>query len=185
MFLCDVLHIRHHVERNNHKEDFMPYQMKKILYTTDLSPAAPRVFQYAIFLANQFDAHVTSMHVLEELSPDAKFAIALHFSDGDAEEMMRKKQKEAKEEMFQRVETLCQATTLSSGEYIDPDRLTIRVERGFPEEKILSVSKEIGADIIVMGAHEKGFTHTFLGSVAKRVLRRSKIPVVIVPLTDE
>lgn len=163
----------------------MPYQMKKILYTTDLSPAAPKVFQYAIFLANQFDAHVTSMHVLQDLSPDAKYALALHFSDEDAEEMMQKKQQEAQHEMYSRVETLCQATTLSSGECIDPDRLTIKVTRGFPEETILRVSKEMGADIIVMGAHEKGFTHTFLGSVAKRVLRRSKIPVIIVPVTEE
>jgi nucleotide-binding universal stress UspA family protein len=33
-----------------------------------------------------------------------------------------------------------------------------------------------------MGAHEKGIAHTFLGTVAKRVLRRSRKPVFIIPL---
>lgn len=163
----------------------MPYKMKKILYTTDLSPAAPRVFQYALFLANQFNAHVTSLHVLEELSQDAKFAFATYFSDEDGKELMARKEREAQEEMKARVEKLCSQTSLSDGACIDPERLSIKVTKGYPEEEILKIAKEIDADLIVMGAHEKGFTHTFLGSVAKRILRRSRIPVTIVPLVDE
>lgn len=162
----------------------MPYQMKKILYTTDLSPAAPKVFQYALFLANQYNAHVTSLHVLEELSPDAKFAFAAYFSDEDGKEMMAKKEEQAQMEMKARVERLCEKTALNDGACIDPERLTIKVTKGFPEEQILKTAKEINADVIVMGAHEKGVTHTFLGTVAKRVLRRSRIPVVIVPIVE-
>jgi len=37
-------------------------------------------------------------------------------------------------------------------------------------------------DLIVMGTHEKGMLHSFLGSVAKNVLSRSHIPMLIVPL---
>ena len=33
-----------------------------------------------------------------------------------------------------------------------------------------------------MGSHERGMNHTFLGSVAKSVLRRSHVPTLIVPL---
>ncbi len=46
-------------------------------------------------------------------------------------------------------------------------------------------SVELGCDLIVLGAHDHGFSHTFLGTVAKRVLRRSKIPTLIVPNPDE
>ncbi|WP_459918787.1 universal stress protein [Desulfocicer niacini] len=44
---------------------------------------------------------------------------------------------------------------------------------------------EMNADLIVMGTHEKGVSHTFLGTVAKRVLQRSRTPALIVPLSKK
>ena len=58
----------------------------------------------------------------------------------------------------------------------------IEVCEGYPEEQILKKAKEFDCDAIIMGANEKGVSNTFLGSVAKRVLRRSRTPVIIVPL---
>ncbi|GAB6147125.1 hypothetical protein JCM12294_45690 [Desulfocicer niacini] len=43
----------------------------------------------------------------------------------------------------------------------------------------------MNADLIVMGTHEKGVSHTFLGTVAKRVLQRSRTPALIVPLSKK
>ena len=56
------------------------------------------------------------------------------------------------------------------------------VTEGYPVEIILKKAEEEGVDMIVMGTHEKGFAQSFLGSVAKTVLRSAKIPVVVVPL---
>ncbi|WP_028583155.1 universal stress protein [Desulfogranum mediterraneum] len=162
----------------------MANQVKKILYTTDLSQAAPQFFQYALFIANQFNAHVTSLHVLEELSQEAQFAFATYFSEEDSKDLIAQRQKLALDEMKARVQRLCE-TPAPDGVCIEPERLSIKVTRGYPEEQILKVAKEIGADMIIMGAHEKGFMHTFLGSVAKRVLRRSRIPVIIVPTPEQ
>jgi len=36
-----------------------------------------------------------------------------------------------------------------------------------------------------MGTHRKGVAHTFLGSVSKRVMSNSRIPVLVVPLPAE
>ena len=59
---------------------------------------------------------------------------------------------------------------------------SIDVRDGEPAESILRKAKELDVDMIVMGTHEKGFAQVFLGSVAKTVMRSSKIPVVVVPL---
>ena len=59
---------------------------------------------------------------------------------------------------------------------------SIEVCKGYPEEEILKKADKFNCDAIIMGTHQKGMTHTFLGSVAKRVLRRSRIPVFIIPL---
>ena len=58
---------------------------------------------------------------------------------------------------------------------------TVEVVEGYPAEVILWRTKELGCDLIVLGAHDHGFTHTFLGTVAKRVLRRATVPTLVVP----
>jgi nucleotide-binding universal stress UspA family protein len=52
---------------------------------------------------------------------------------------------------------------------------------GHVSEEILRVAEEIGADAIVMGTHGRtGLAQVFLGSMAEKVLRQAKIPVVTV-----
>ena len=48
---------------------------------------------------------------------------------------------------------------------------------------ILEKANELECDAIVMGTHGKGIiANAFLGSVAKQVLRRTRMPVFIIPL---
>ena len=60
---------------------------------------------------------------------------------------------------------------------------SIEVCEGFPAEVILRKADELNCDAIVMGTHGKGIIrYTFLGSTARRVLRRVRKPVFIIPL---
>lgn len=44
-------------------------------------------------------------------------------------------------------------------------------------------SLDLNCDAIIMGTHGKGIiSHTFFGNTAKRVLRRTRKPVFIIPL---
>ncbi len=57
---------------------------------------------------------------------------------------------------------------------------------GFPVEEILGTAEAKACDVIVMGTHEKGWLReTFLGSVARSVLERSRKPVLVVPLSSD
>ena len=60
----------------------------------------------------------------------------------------------------------------------------IEVREGYPAEEILRQVEKHKCDAVVMGAHEKGISHTFLGSVAKSVLRRCRKPTFVVPLPE-
>jgi nucleotide-binding universal stress UspA family protein len=54
------------------------------------------------------------------------------------------------------------------------------------EDTILDVAESRGASLIVMGTHGRtGLARAVIGSVADRVLRRSPVPVVLVPLKAE
>jgi nucleotide-binding universal stress UspA family protein len=59
----------------------------------------------------------------------------------------------------------------------------IKVYEGFPAEVILQKADELNCDAIIMGTHAKGIiANTFLGNTSKRVLRRTRKPVFIIPL---
>ena len=72
----------------------------------------------------------------------------------------------------------------------DPDSadkvVSIEVCKGYPADEILKKADALNCDAIVMGTHGKGIVSlAFFGSVAKRVLRRVRKPVFIIPLPEE
>jgi nucleotide-binding universal stress UspA family protein len=54
------------------------------------------------------------------------------------------------------------------------------VREGRPATVILEYASEIGADLIVLNAHDPGLARYFLGSVASRVVRRANCSVHVV-----
>jgi nucleotide-binding universal stress UspA family protein len=55
-----------------------------------------------------------------------------------------------------------------------------RLVHGDPVDAILQVAQGWDADLIVMGTHgRRGLSHLVLGSTAERVLRRSRLPVLV------
>ncbi|HJL15286.1 MAG TPA: universal stress protein [Sandaracinaceae bacterium LLY-WYZ-13_1] len=57
-----------------------------------------------------------------------------------------------------------------------------RVELGDPVDRILEVASEQDAAMIVMGTHGRtGLAHLIIGSVAEKVMRKARKPVLTVP----
>lgn len=55
------------------------------------------------------------------------------------------------------------------------------LREGDPATEILAAAEEMNAAMIVMGTHGRtGLAHLFLGSVAEKVVRKSKVPVLTV-----
>jgi len=62
----------------------------------------------------------------------------------------------------------------------------IVVAMGNVVDEILAEAKSRGCNLIVMGYHVRGkFEEAVLGSTTRRDLRRSKIPVMLVQLTED
>jgi nucleotide-binding universal stress UspA family protein len=59
------------------------------------------------------------------------------------------------------------------------------VSHGDTSSTIISVAKEVNADIVVMGSHSRRWLEKIvMGSVTEDVLRHSKIPLFIVPTKE-
>lgn len=153
-------------------------KIQKILYTTDLSPNSDYAFHYAINSAKQHDANIVILHVLEKLS-DSMLAML----SSDLVGLQRKKtSEEAIVQIKDGLKIFCEKELQD-----DPDCVkrveSIEVLEGYPADVILREAETLNCDVIVMGSHGKGLiSQTFLGSVTKRVLRRTRKPVFIVPV---
>jgi len=159
--------------------------IKKILYATDLSPNSTHALSYALKLARDNQARITVLHVIEDVSPGNAALVDAYLKEGERQKFFEKSKAFVMEQLQSRFRALCDQ------EYPDdPDCLDrfigIEVCSGYPAEVILEKAKALDSDLIVMGTHGKGFiSQTFLGSMAKRVLRRTRRPVFIVPLPRE
>ena len=170
-------------------------EVKKILYATDLSENARYAFAYAVSLADLYGAKIALLHVLPETS-ELMDKHVIGYIDADRwEEIKAQHFEEAKEALIgKRKGHLAIKDVLhqfsekvkegQEGEgFITDD---IIVERGNPVEQILKHAQERSCDLIVMGTHGHGtLEDVMLGSTARRIVRRSKIPVLVVRLPED
>ena len=159
----------------------MTMEIKKILYATDLSASSLSSFHNAMDLAKKFGATLAILHVVEELSPGT--VSILQWVEGD--KITKKHYDDFKTYSVDRIRTTIQE--LCDKEFNQDPACKQRIEGihvviGYPAEEILKKADDLNCDAIIMGTHSKGaITHTFLGSVAERVLRRLRKPVFIFP----
>ena len=156
--------------------------IKRILYATDLSPNSTHALRYANKIARQNNARLTILHAVEMPSPTT---FALISSVVDHEEMKARRAERVNyhiEQIRARLDRVCETECAYDPELVSRiDKIEVR--DGFAAEEILKEADASDCDMIVMGTHGKGaLEYTFVGSVARRVLRRASKPVLVVPL---
>ena len=156
-------------------------KITRILFATDLSPNAFHAFGYVAELADKMSAEIHILHVVEALSDDARITLMMFVQDEkQREKALFERRNQAKANLAERQDRFWAA--VDKDEQKIRDRVTKRdVIEGFAAEEILKRTDSGDYDLVVLGAHEHGMSHSFLGNTAKRVLRRSRIPALIVP----
>jgi len=155
-------------------------QIKKILYCTDLGKHTIPVFMHALAQAENNNASVTILHVVEPMSETAKAVIETYMSDTDVKRVQKDGMEKVFSYMKMRVDTFLkdQCGGGISSEPIDE----ITVVAGKPSEEILRVAEEQNIDLIVLGkSSNKVRGHRVMGSTTRRVNRLSKVPILVVP----
>jgi nucleotide-binding universal stress UspA family protein len=153
-------------------EEMLMEEFRSILYPIALTDISPKVSTYVVTLAKQLGAQVHLLHVLRRFDwfvdtyvsdppkPDFK-RIASDFEGQIMEQAQRKL------ESFQ-------------GKYLkDVEIVKATVVSGTRYRQILDYAKAERIDLIVMGIGKKGQRMIF-GSVADKVSRLAKIPVMLI-----
>ena len=162
--------------------------IQKILYATDLSANSIYALRYAMTSAIKHDADIIILHVFEKVDPASNAWLDPYLYEERHQNIFNEHVTEAKDLIQKRLKVIRESELkeLKNGPEFEDMAISIEICEGFPAEKILSKAEELNCDAIIMGTHGKGIiANTFLGSTAKRVLRRTRKPVFIIPLPKE
>jgi len=145
--------------------------VSKILVAHDFSEPGTRALRFAAALAKETGASVELVHVMPDIY-DGRGDLTLAVPPtmpGQGERYLRFLQEELERAVQFALPEL-------SG------KLPCHALRGDPVKRIEALAKEIGADVVCLGATGKGaVARVLLGSVSQLVLRTSTVPVLIVP----
>lgn len=155
------------VERAFAGKKVKPIELKfrKILVPIDFSESSRQVLCDALGLAQQHNAKLTLLHVVEPVmypadlgyAPADVRTIGINFQDA----------------AMTRLKRLCDET-LPAGIKAEP-----MVRFGPAYQEITDAAREEKSDLIVISTHGyTGLTHVFLGSTAERVIRHASCPVL-------
>jgi nucleotide-binding universal stress UspA family protein len=143
--------------------------LKKVLVATDFGPASESALRYAQALARSFGAELHVLHVVENILTRAMDGYGYGAIAPEVQldiERAGRKQTEALLSDEDRHELRAIAATVTSNS---------------PADAIVEYARDHGLDLIVMGTHGRGaIAHLFMGSVAERVVRTARCPVLTV-----
>ena len=140
--------------------------MKTFLVPTDFSAASRNATEYAAALAKDFNAQIILLHiivppiVIEDTSASAYLMTKAEIMERDRK-LMKKEIEKCTQKYNLRVEGF--------------------IGEGSPTEVINQFVKLKNTDLIVMGMKGKGKSNSIFGSTTVTVMRKSEVPVFIIP----
>ncbi len=138
---------------------------KKILIAVDSSEYSMKAAKKGLILAHQLEAKSALLFVIDKCKAIGNVDAGITH---DQALIVLKKEAE---------QTLDELAEMYNG-----NELMKFMPEGNPEEDIIKTAKNWKADLLVLGTHGRtGLKHLLMGSTAERVMRRSDIPVMMVP----
>ncbi len=159
-------------------------QIKNILYATDLSENARYAYNYAASLGQQYSARITILHVIEKLTAETFLQIHGYVGEEKWKKLQEEKQADFISTIKGRLSNFCDEISN------EVDACTFQVDKiivkeGIATDEILHQADLNDADLIIMGTRGFGmFKDALMGGTARRVVRRSTIPVMVVRLPE-
>lgn len=160
-------------------------EIKKILYPTDLSETSYYAFSYAASVANRYDAMISILHVIKDVTSSSEDLISNVIGKEKWRDILSRNKMEVIDRIRHRLEEFCEQTRseMSGCPFLVEK---ILVELGNPVDEIVQEAAKAEYDMVIMGAHGHGaIADKVMGSVSRRVLRRTRKPVLVVRLPEE
>lgn len=164
--------------------------VRTILFTSNLSATSRVAFSHTAVLATQLNAKIVLLHVAEKLPENYESRMMGLFGSSKWNKVLLQHKEEARHALVgkvthkQMIRTALSEFCRESG--IGTDQCTlpqseIVVTEGDVVDEILSQGAEHSCDLIIMGASKGLLSGSSVGHNIKSVLKKSKIPTLVVP----
>jgi universal stress protein A len=148
---------------------------KTILVPHDFSSSANHACAVARDEAKTHGAHVILVHVIDlpyQMAPESSMIATATEEPVSMKEYASRGAEKHLDDIAARL----------AKDGIQPTKF---IRFGRPHDEITKLAEEAKCDLIIMGTHGRtGLAHLLVGSVAERVVRTSKVPVLTVPMPD-
>lgn len=140
---------------------------KKILFPTDFSKIAEYTLDYAISMAEKYNAQLHLLHVVDESVDMTGFYLPHSSIETDETNMVKAAEKT--------LDRLCHLKLKNIKGYES------QVMEGTPSKEIVKYVNENGIDLLIMGTHsKKGIEQLIFGSTTKKVCKMVSCPVLTI-----
>jgi len=151
--------------------------MKKILIALDYDPSSQKVVETGHALGKAMGAETILLHVMASTVqytsikyPKMGFGGYMNI-DPKQLDLVDSSLRQASQDFLDQSKT-----------HLFDDTIQTIVEEGDTAEAIIATAQKINADIIVMGSHSRKWLEQItIGSATEKVLRKTTIPVLIIP----
>jgi len=144
--------------------------LRRILVPTDFSEFSEQALRYAYELAGKFESELHLLLVVDDSTPlmlDPEF---IQVDDFRAQQVSAAQKR------------LDECSVDSSNHKLSVAR---ELRQGNPFVEIVRYAKDKDIDLIVMGTHGRsGLVHMMMGSVAEKVVRKARCPVLTIPKSE-
>lgn len=146
--------------------------MKTIVAALDFSDSTSAVLNAAVDFARAFGASIHLLHVLE-----AEPAYTAYGFTPDEFPAIHTFQEEIRKRATAKLDELL------AGVPSDISDVRTKLVDGSPLHAVLDYTKEIGADLVVLGSHGHSLVGSLLlGSVAEGLVRKAAVPTLVIPV---
>jgi len=142
--------------------------MKNIVVAIDLGDFSKRIIEFAVEFVTSYPARLHFLHIVSTDVSSAIGDLSVQYVHEIEENIIKLKK-----------ERLNEITAFIKEKGISYE---VDVIEGIASNEILEKAKEIHAKMIIIGSHGHGaFYEALIGSVAHDVLKKTNIPMLIVP----
>ena len=143
---------------------------KNILVPTDFSKFADAALKKAVEIATQYDSKIYLLHVIDKQIQQCAVDYCIDYAV--VKQLENDSIKASRDKLKKEAEAIIKTKKI---------KVIFDVKNGVPSEVILSEQKAKKIDLVVIASHGKtGLLKQLMGSVADKVVKGSKCPVIVV-----
>lgn len=163
---------------------------KSILFATNLSENCRQAFEVAASMATRYQATLVLLHVQERMPDYIESRLKGLLGEKQYDDLAHSHESSVRQALIGKkssnslvrkaLEQFCVEAGIEDASCGYQSR-EIVVADGELVDEIVAKSKEYNCDVIIMGARDGFLSDNSIGATIKSVMRRSKVPVMMVP----